>query len=863
MCRIAVAAAISFSLSFVSVSELNAQLAPSSVDYFEAKIRPVLAVKCYPCHSDKSGRAQGGLWLDTTQGIKQGGNSGPLVDTSDPERSLLLRAIRYQDKDLKMPPGKALPAETVAEFEAWVRGGAPLPSDRVSARANSQKTFWSFKPPKPQSIPPVKDEQWPKSDIDRFILARLEAKGLRPAPAADRRTLIRRVTYDLVGLPPTVEEIEAFVGDSSPNSYERLVDKLLASPHYGERWGRHWLDVARYSDARNVGDRFAWSYTYRDWVIRSMNEDLPYDEFLTQQIAADRIGGNDKRHLAALGYLSLGREFPKSFPETVDDRIDTVTRGMLGLTVACARCHDHKYDPIPTKDYYSLYSVFSNIREPLDFPIVADSTAASEKREMYEAMLARIRQSDRNYREKRNAEMIAFFKTQIADYLIASHDASTRSNTEIEELVRERQLNLHMLGRWRAYVRDAKAGGDPVFRLWHAATALPSDNFEKQWTSLIGRPEGSNSLVLSEMRGARITSLKDVAERYAAVLARYDSAEARSAKEEEALRLALRGDRAPVNLPLTEFDLIYTEGDGNNTRAIRGRYNTVLAMYAYDGATPRAMAIEDVPDPKPAHVFLRGNPNNPGIETPGRFITCLSKGEPEAFKDGSGRLELARAIASKDNPLTARVFVNRAWMHHFGSGLVPTPSDFGVRGEAPTHPELLDHLAVMFMNSGWSMKKLHRAIVLSATYQQASSDNALARKIDPENQFLWRMNRKRLDFESLRDSMLAVAGTLDLRIGGIPYLITSEPSVPRRTVYGFVERGRIPGMLSYFDFPSPDQHAPMRFTTTVPQQALFLLNSAFVAEQSKNLANRISESGASQADRRIISTCLRAQPRTG
>jgi hypothetical protein len=816
-----------------------------AAEQFETKVRPIFAARCYACHSDKAGKPQGGLRLDSSQGIRKGGNSGPLVD-------VLLRAIHYQDKDLKMPPGKPLPAEEVAEIEAWVRAGAPVPEDRNDAQGKSKEKFWSFQKPKAPPIPEVRDTQWPKTDIDRFILAKLEARGLQPSAAADRRTLIRRVSYDLTGLPPTAAEIEAFVADKSADAYERIVDRLLASPHYGERWGRHWLDVARYSDARNVGDRFAWSYTYRDWVIRAMNEDLPYDQFLMQQIAADRIKGNDKRHLAALGYLSLGREFPKSFPETVDDRIDTVTRGMLGLTVACARCHDHKYDPIPTTDYYSLYSVFSNIREPLDYPAVAD-TGAGSKKASYEEMLARIRESDRTYREKRNAEMIAFFKTQIADYLMAAHDASTLSNTEVEELVRERQLNLHMLNRWRKYLRDSKASGDPVFRLWHAAAEAGVHGLSSS--------DGGNSVIATELRSAKLTSLKEVAERYASVLARFDSAEPKQRPEEEALRQVLRGSAAPVNIPIADFELIYTEGDGNNTRAIRGRYNTVLAMYAYDGAIPRAMSVEDVPEPKPAHVFLRGNPNNPGVETPGRFVTCLSNGDPQPFKDGGGRLDLAGAIASKDNPLTARVLVNRVWMHHFGSGLVRTPSDFGLRGEAPTHPELLDHLAVTFMQSGWSVKKLHRAIVLSATYQQTSSDNPEARKVDPENQLLWRMSRQRLDFESLRDSMLAVAGRLDLRVGGVPYLLTSEPSVPRRTVYGYVERGRIPGMLSYFDFPTPDQHAPMRFTTTVPQQALFLLNSAFMAEQSRAVARR-TENGGDAASRitQLYRTILARDP---
>ena len=582
----------------------GAQTQQLSTEYFETKVRPVFAAKCYACHSDKSGRAQGGLWLDSVQGIKQGGNSGPLIDTADPERSLLLRALRYQDKDLKMPPGKALPPETVAEIEVWVKAGAPLPEDGTAKSSASTAKFWSFAIPKLPPIPTVRDQSWPKNDIDRFVLAKLESKGMSPSAPADRRTLIRRVSYDLTGLPPTAKEIDAFVADQSSNAYERLVDRLLASPHYGERWGRHWLDVARYSDARNVGDRFPWSYTYRDWVISALNEDLPYDQFLMQQIAADRIPKNDKRHLAALGYLSLGREFPKSFPETVDDRIDTVTRGMLGLTVACARCHDHKYDPIPTKDYYSLYSVFSNIREPNDFPLVATSSSPNPKVERYEAMLARIRQSDQSYREKRNAEMIAFFKTQVADYLIAAHDATKLSNTEIEELVRERQLNLYMLGRWRNYLRSAKASGDPVFRLWHEATELSADALAK-WKPT---PQGANSLIAVELTSKPITSLKDIAERYASVLTRLDSSEPRSSQEEEAVRQAMRADAAPVNIRLRDFELIYTEGDSNNTRAIRGRYNTVLAMYAYDGATPRAMSVEDVPEPKPGHVFCQRKP---------------------------------------------------------------------------------------------------------------------------------------------------------------------------------------------------------------------------------------------------------------
>ncbi len=799
------------------------------VHLFETKIRPVLATRCYACHSAKAAKPQGGLLLDSQAGVKRGGNSGPLAD-------VILRALRYQDKDLRMPPGKPLPAEVVADFEAWVREGLPMPADTTGARpTTSPREFWSFQKPKLPAIPNVHYGAWANNDIDRFILAKLEAKGLAPSTQADRRTLIRRAYYDLTGLPPTAEEIEKFVSDPAPDAYPRLIDRLLASPRYGERWGRYWLDVARYSDARNVGERFAFSYSYRDWVIRAFNDDLPFDQFLMQQLAADRIAQNDRRNLAALGFLSLGREFPKSFPETVDDRIDTVARGMLGLTVACARCHDHKYDPIPTKDYYSFYSIFANVREPDDLPLLAPAARKTPKDAKYEQRLENIRQIDSEYRQKRCAEMVAFFKTQIAEYLIASRDSAEMSNTGLEELVRERQLNLHVLKRWRDYLAHSRASGEPVFQLWHAAATIPDAEFASKWPIHQTR---ANPLVTAAFSDPGVTSIREVAASYATLLMRYDSAAALPDRNQEELRRVLRAADAPVNVPVSEFELIYSEGDGNNTRGFRNRYNAMRAMYAYDGGAPRAMAVEDVPDPKPVHVFLRGNPNNPGVEAPPHFLSCLSSGEPSNFRDGSGRLELAQAIASKDNPLTARVMVNRVWLQHFGAGLVRTPSDFGLRGDPPTHPELLDYLAVRFMESGWSVKKLHRLIMLSSAYQQSSEDYPEARRVDPENQLVWRMNRRRLDIESLRDSMLAVAGRLDLALGGTPYALTTIPSVPRRTVYGYIERGRIPAMLSVFDFAIPDQHAPMRYTTTVPQQALFLLNSAFVSEQAKHLLQR-------------------------
>jgi len=685
-----------------SLPLFSAEPAASPEQQFELKIRPVLAARCYPCHSAASPTPQGGLTLDSTAGIKKGGNSGAVIAPGNPDASLLIRAVRHTDAKLKMPPGnKPLPAETIAEFEAWVKAGAPLPADRVITAA-PKRQLWSLS--KPERSP---------GDIDSFITAKLAEKNLTLSPEADRRTLIRRATFDLTGLPPTADEVTAFVSDKNPDAYEKLIDRLLASPHYGERWGRHWLDVARYADSVNdsvnAGQRYPWSYTYRDWVIRSLNADLPYNEFLLYQLAADKLSKVDPKHLAALGYLSLGREFPNSFPETVDDRIDAVARGMLGLTVACARCHDHKYDPIPTKDYYSFYSVFSNIRDPDNFPrlTLAAAPGLDPKQATYQQRLAKIRAAEQDYRERRNREMVAFFKAQEPDYRKAAADAEKLSNTEVEDLIRDRQLNLWLLRRWQKYLKN--------------------------------------------------------------------------------------GGESPTDITVDHFDEIATEGDRNNMRSIRVRYGMMLAQAAYDGAEARAMAVEDLPNPTPAHVFLRGNPNNPGALAPPHFLSCLGGSEEKTFKDGSGRLELAKAIIDPENPLTARVIVNRVWMHHFGSGLVRTPSDFGFRGDPPTHPELLDTLAVTFRDDyKWSLKKLHRSIMLSKAYRQASMDNETARRIDPENQLLWRANRKRLEIEAVRDEALATAAGLisqsadchtpskhSLPFHGVPFTASSNAAACR------------------------------------------------------------------------------------
>jgi len=838
---------ILFAALAISASPQNTE-----IDYFEKKIRPVLASHCYACHSKSAAAPQGGLLLDSTQGIRRGGNSGALIQPGDPGHSLLIRAIRHTDKKLKMPPGAPLLPEVVADFEHWIREGASLPADAVAT--DKKPSLWSLQKPSLSALPTVGSESWIRNDIDRFVLSRLEARNLNPSVEADKRTLIRRATYDLTGLAPTAEEVERFVKDASPQAYERLINRLLASPRYGERWGRHWLDVARYSDSVNdsvnTGQRYPWSYTYRDWVIRALNEDLPYDQFVLYQLAADRVPKVEPRNLAALGFLSLGRDFPNSYPETVDDRIDAVSRGLLGLTVACARCHDHKYDPIPTKDYYSLYSIFSNIREPEKLPLLEKPVGLSQKQAIYQERLDRIQKVYQDYRARRHAEMVNFFKTQAAEHMVAARDAEGLSNPEIEDLVRDRQLNEHLLARWQRFLRESKESGEPVFRLWHAAAAIPKKEFPTQWLAMRKTAKGF-SLIEAELDAKPITSLKDLADAYASVLRQYDRDQPFGDPEADRLRAVVRGPKSPLDVPFEEFDQICTEGDRNNMRSIRVRYGAMLAQAAYDGAVRRAMAVEDLPNPVPAHVFLRGNPNNPGAQTPPHFLSCLGGSDEKTFKDGSGRLELARSIIDPDNPLTARVIVNRIWMHHFGAGLVRTPSDYGFRGDLPTHPELLDYLALKFVESGWSLKKLHWLVMTSAAYRQASADNQAARKIDPENQLLWRMNRRRLEIESLRDSMLAAAGRLDLTMAGVPFLLTAQPSVPRRSVYGFIERGRVPGLLSAFDFASPDQHAPMRYVTTVPQQALFFLNSPFVAEQARALVSLPEITAAPTASEKV------------
>ncbi len=860
-----------FAQAFVSVA--RAADDPAGVEFFEKKIRPVLVEHCYSCHSKDGEKIKGGLLLDTKDSLLKGGDTGPAIVPGDAEKSLLIKAVRYKDENLQMPPkNKKLSEAQIADLETWVKMGAPDPRTGNAATTKSKSTdkqHWAFQPVKPPAIPMAKNKRRVQSPIDAFVLVRLEAKGLSLSPPADRRTLIRRVVFDLTGLPPTPEEVVAFINDKSSEAYANLVDRLLASPRYGERWARHWLDVARYADTKGylAGDeqrRYPYSYTYRDYVIRAFNDDLPYDRFLIEQIAADHLPlGENKSALAAMGFLTLGRRFLNNQSDIIDDRIDVITRGTMGLTVACARCHDHKFDPILAKDYYALYGVFASSTEPAEKPllgVIPDVKA-------HEAYLAE--------RQKREAELKKFHDNELAkaltevrrrsgDYLLAAHDTQhLPKDVTADRLLQERKLDAGVVRRWQTSLESWSKAPHPVFGPWIAFAALAENDFAAQAKELTAKFAANrdaakplNPLVAKMFAGEPPVSLKQVAERYGKLFTETDkqwqektaALTALPDANQEVLRQVLYGANAPAELPEGEGERLL-RGVSPQLRQMRAKVEEVDATHP--GAPPRAMSMQDSPNPHNVHVFIRGNPGNPGPEAPRQFIQILAAEKARPFQKGSGRLELAQAIASKDNPLTARVFVNRVWAEHFGSALVRTPSDFGTRSEPPTHPELLDFLAGQFMEQNWSVKKLHRLILLSSVYQQASDDNPRAAQIDPNNQLLWKMNRRRLDFEAMRDTLLRVAGKLDLTPGGLPVELTKEPFVLRRTVYGFIDRQNLPGLFRTFDFASPDTTSSQRFNTTVPQQALFLMNSPFVVQQATNLLDRADIKSLTQPEQRV------------
>ena len=741
----------------MSVCLVTTAADPAEEAFFESKIRPVLVEHCYECHSAESKDPQGGLLLDTREGIRRGGEMGHGVVPGQLNDSLVLSALKYES--LEMPPDKQLPENVIADFEKWIRKGATDPRDGKSAMIRREidfdraREFWSFKPIVASSVPEVKDPAWLKNEIDAFVLARLETQGVRPVGDADSAALARRIYFDLVGLPPTAEQLNQFAREFEHNNdaaIESLVNTLLESQHFGERWGRHWLDVVRYAESTGMerNGTFTRAWQYRDYVIDAWNRDLPFDQFIHEQVAGDLLPFEDlderNRQLIATGMLALG---PKSLNETkkekfqmdvVDEQIDVVTRAFLGLTASCARCHDHKFDPIPQSEYYSLAGIFTSTQ--------------------------------------------TLYGT-----------SKTNGNRNPGKLLAINGENL--------------------------STIIPNG--------------GANGSKEEKRYRAQIKS-------FGKRLANYKK-QLNTAKDDAA--------RAQVRKRISEVN------DDLRRAKNRLRQATQPKNELADG-TMLVMAVTESNSIGNTDLRVRGEPDEHGREIARGFLTIASlESPPNLPDDHSGRAELARWITRETNPLTARVAANRVWQHLFGRGLVSTVNNFGANGDRPSHPKLLDYLATELVADGWSMKQLIRRIMLSRVYRLSCEDDSAALAADPDNHLLWRMNQRRLEAEAIRDAMLMASGQLDLSpqdgspiqrmgegiIGRNLNVTGAAEDHVRRSVYLPIVRGQLPEMLALFDFPEPSIIGGARDVTTVPTQALFMMNNRHVLHSAQQMADRVQD----------------------
>ena len=737
----------------------------------------------------------------------------------------------------------------------------------VATLGQAAESHWAFKPVADPPIP-VSNSTWPSAPIDFFVLRKLEENNVTPSPRATARELIRRATVELTGLPPKAAEVEAFqamYGADAGLAMSDLVDRLLASPEYGRHWGRHWLDVARYADAKGYVDagesKYPFAYTYRDYVVRSFNRDLPFDQFVREQIAADLLPAKTPESLAALGFLTVGSRF-NFFPhEIIDDRIDVVTRGFLGLTAACARCHDHKYDPIPTEDYYSLYGVFANSREPSpdQWPVIGargDSENAALRKKLNETAA-----KYNALREKLHRQIQHELRAWAGDYLRYIVQSTPRHRTQAQPDIRTergviREVAAYASGgviRWRQFLESRKPN-DPVFGLWKRSFELKREELPERFAAELRawrKESKANPLVVQALEAKPVKTMAEIADAYGTVLEsveadwqqiRKTSPDAIGLDDlaKEQVRRVMNAADFPATMTVDESEDMYSLDESTN---VRKHFAEIERVYLAEWGTvrPRPMLVADRAKPVDQRVFLRGDAHRLGA-TAERHIPAVYTGrQPSRIEQGSGRLALSKSIASEANPLTARVIINRVWGWHFGRALLETPSDFGVRSSPASHPELLDHLAVWFVKNDWSIKRLNRYIMLSSVWQQSSVDRPAYRQMDPDNRLLWRKNRQRLGFETMRDSMLFVAGQLDLQAEGPPVQQAPDDAANRRrTLYSFVDREKLPDVFRVFDFPCPDISAPGRSRTTVPQQSLFLLNNPFVLARADALAKRLA-----------------------
>lgn len=1017
------------------------------VDHFESKVRPLLAQHCYECHSGAAARPKGRLRVDSRAALLEGGLSGPALVPGDVEGSLLVEVVRYGG-DMQMPPKGKLSDAEIALVEEWVRRGAAFPESISESIADEEREtgepagivaataneLWSLAPLAGAQPPTVKDDSWCANEIDLFVRARHEELGVEPAPRADRRTLLRRLSLDLTGLPPTLEELESFERDATPDAWAKQIERLLASPHYGERWGRYWLDLARYSDSNGLDENLAMSHAwrYRDWVVRALNQDLPYDQFATWQIAGDLLPEpEDPRQLAdqltATGFLVLG---PKMLAEQdkeklsfdiVDEQMDVACRTFLGLTMGCARCHDHKFDPISQADYYSLAGVFKSTATMANFDFVSGwnerelgPAAAIEARRAHVAKLDAARGDVERLRKEADEALLRSWSADTAKYLLAAANAShgalvleaeeqSRGNLIVDDKTYgsaqtvvtrtgaggvqfaefdvtvasagRRQLEVRLaamesrpvqvsvdgavvfdaaLGettgswnpdgqRWlRVGVLELRAGRnvlrferdgamphfdklalidvpagrescawpvegnawaeglapeivrawtlalmasarreDPVFALWHAFAALHRETaegssveaglFEARAAALVERLRAErdagklavwNSHVLGLLDGLAPSSLRELAGRYQALFSAAETAwrDRRSQGDKkieklddaglEGLRLVLRGGESPLRLSTEAMAPHYREDDRVAIAAAQAGAEELERTLPAEFEV--ALAVRDAKEVGGLPLFKRGSHlDRAGEPLPRRFFDALELDceSPPIAEGASGRLEFTRWMFDPRNPLPARVIANRLWQGHFGRGLVASSSNFGARGDQPTHPELLDWLARELVRRDWSLKSLHRTICLSATYQLSTREDAAARALDPENLALWRFERRRMDAETLRDNVLALSGKLERDVGGTLMALANRGYVtndqsndstrydsPRRSIYLPIIRNAMFDLFSAFDYPDPSVTVDSRPATTSPAQALYLMNSPLLHSASSALA---------------------------
>ena len=852
--------AVALSMLFIAAPVRGAA---NPVEFFEREIRPILVERCQECHSS-TGKRKGGLVLDSREGWLAGGDSGEVIAPGDPEKSRLIEAVRYHNRDLQMPPDNRLSAQEVAALEQWIKAGAVDPREGTPRQAPPKgmseaegRAFWSFRPVMDPEVPKATSRDWIKTPVDAFVLAALEKAGLEPAPPASRAALLRRLTFDLTGLPPAPHEIDAFLADASSTAWENAIDRLLASPQYGVRWGRHWLDVARYADSNGLDENlgFGQAWRYRDYVIESFRSGKPFDRFLVEQLAGDLLPGANAETKTGTGFLALGArvlaepDVEKLRMDVIDEQLDTLGKAFFGMTLGCVRCHDHKFDPLTQRDYYGLAAIFKSsesfatsntgaIKHWFEHSLATESDLARAK--AADALVAEKRKIATDAKAAAKAKVQAEARLHVVDYLVAAASMEADATlTQAEALARPQGLHPWILLQCRLHLSYHLS--DSFYAPWVAMAARgDQDGIRRHYQALFD----AQAIAWKKAQAAdpKVTHLADpVLETARAALL-----------DPEGL-LAVPTEPAKAYDPATVANLARLEEDAWEVES-QG-YDAPSVM----GVGEAAKVVSALP------IHIRGSHLNLGAPV-SRAVPAVMRShgqEPSWKPDRSGRLEFAEWMVRPEHPLTARVIVNRIWRWHFGTGLVPTTDNFGVKGQAPSHPEWLDWLASRFVESGWDVRALHRLLLSSNVYLMDSRHPASSKAelVDPENRLHWRFDRQRLDAEGIRDAVLAVAGTLDLTIGGKTLPLRNRQMVfnhtskdhttygdRRRSAYLPIVRNHLADVLAQFDYPDPATPTGSRNATVVAPQCLFLLNAPLLLDSADAMASASAAATAGQGE---------------